>query len=54
MAHAKLHLPEKICLHCQRPFVWRKKWQRCWNEVRFCSERCKKTHKTTIDSTATL
>ncbi|MDN5542411.1 MAG: DUF2256 domain-containing protein [Acinetobacter sp.] len=24
-----------------RPFTWRKKWQRCWEEVRYCSERCK-------------
>lgn len=45
MAHAKVNLPEKICLYCRRPFVWRKKWWRCWDEVRFCSERCKKTHK---------
>nr|WP_228146597.1 DUF2256 domain-containing protein [Acinetobacter sp. ANC 3903] len=25
-----------------RPFTWRKKWQRCWEEVRYCSERCKR------------
>jgi len=45
MAHKKTQLPEKICLHCQRPFTWRKKWQRCWQEVRFCSQRCKQTFK---------
>ncbi|MGB1445984.1 MAG: DUF2256 domain-containing protein [Arenicellales bacterium] len=38
----KQNLPEKICPTCQRPFRWRKKWQRCWNEVRFCSKRCKR------------
>ncbi|NBX37934.1 MAG: DUF2256 domain-containing protein [Flavobacteriia bacterium] len=38
----KAHLPQKICLVCGRPFVWRKKWEKVWEEVKFCSERCKK------------
>ncbi|MEC7121092.1 MAG: DUF2256 domain-containing protein [Pseudomonadota bacterium] len=42
MAHQKPNLPEKICLHCQRRLVWRKKWARCWDEVRDCSERCRR------------
>ncbi|UVW36380.1 DUF2256 domain-containing protein [SAR92 clade bacterium H455] len=37
----KSDLPSKICPVCERPFVWRKKWQRCWDEVRFCSVKCK-------------
>ncbi|MCH2055138.1 MAG: DUF2256 domain-containing protein [Thalassotalea sp.] len=45
MAHKKPFLPEKVCLHCQRPFAWRKKWQRCWDEVRFCSKRCRSEYK---------
>lgn len=32
--------PEKICLACGRPFAWRKKWERDWNNVRFCSNAC--------------
>ena len=35
-------LPSKICLRCGRPFSWRKKWERCWAEVKFCSERCRR------------
>ena len=35
----------KNCEQCGRPFTWRKKWERCWDEVRFCSEKCKKEHK---------
>ncbi|WP_394183497.1 DUF2256 domain-containing protein [Marinomonas posidonica] len=42
MAHKKPHLPEKICLACQRPFTWRKKWERDWQHVKYCSVRCKK------------
>ncbi|AGM43901.1 DUF2256 domain-containing protein [Aeromonas hydrophila] len=38
--HRKTHLPEKICPVCQRPFSWRRKWANCWEEVRYCSERC--------------
>ncbi|MAS95756.1 MAG: hypothetical protein CMO55_21345 [Verrucomicrobiales bacterium] len=38
----KQHLPEKICLVCGRPFKWRKKWESCWDEVKYCSERCRR------------
>jgi hypothetical protein len=40
MAHRKPHLPVKICVVCGRPFEWRKKWSRCWNEISTCSDRC--------------
>jgi hypothetical protein len=39
---SKSNLPEKICIVCQRPFTWRKKWQDCWDEVKYCSERCRR------------
>lgn len=42
MAHKKVNLPEKICPVCHRPFAWRKKWQRNWNELVYCSERCRR------------
>ncbi|OQX36550.1 MAG: DUF2256 domain-containing protein [Oceanospirillales bacterium LUC14_002_19_P2] len=32
----------KTCAVCQRPFTWRKKWTRCWEQVRYCSERCRR------------
>jgi hypothetical protein len=38
----KANLPSKICIKCNRPFSWRKKWERSWEEVKFCSEGCKK------------
>ncbi|WP_394650986.1 DUF2256 domain-containing protein [uncultured Acinetobacter sp.] len=41
----KQHLPEKVCEYCQRSYTWRKKWERCWDEVRYCSERCKREAK---------
>nr|WP_235183048.1 DUF2256 domain-containing protein [Schleiferia thermophila] len=38
-------LPTKICPVCQRPFTWRKKWEKVWDEVRYCSDRCRKYRK---------
>jgi len=35
------NLPVKTCEVCARPFTWRKKWERCWDEVRTCSNSCK-------------
>jgi hypothetical protein len=37
----KADLPEKICATCGRPFNWRKKWEKVWDEVRYCSDRCR-------------
>ncbi|WP_298402218.1 DUF2256 domain-containing protein [uncultured Chloroflexus sp.] len=39
----KGQLPAKICAACGRPFEWRKKWARCWEEVRYCSDRCRQS-----------
>jgi hypothetical protein len=41
----KENLPQKICVVCNKPFTWRKKWERVWNEVKYCSERCSKNKK---------
>ncbi|WP_160131021.1 DUF2256 domain-containing protein [Kordia antarctica] len=38
----KTHLPSKLCKVCQLPFNWRKKWERVWDEVQYCSERCRR------------
>jgi len=37
----KADLPEKICPQCGRPFAWRKKWERDWEQVMHCSQACK-------------
>ena len=41
----KSNLPQKICLQCGLPFVWRRKWEKSWLEVKFCSDKCKKSRK---------
>jgi hypothetical protein len=37
----KATLPSKTCATCGRPFAWRKKWARVWDEVKYCSDRCR-------------
>lgn len=33
--------PQKICPVCGRPFAWRKKWERDWESVVYCSDKCR-------------
>lgn len=47
VAKTKGGYPPKVCEYCGREFEWRKKWERDWDSVRYCSERCKKTAKST-------
>jgi hypothetical protein len=38
----KSDLPTKFCPVCDRSFSWRKKWERDWDSVVYCSERCRR------------
>ena len=33
--------PTKLCVICGRPFQGRKKWKTVWDDVKYCSERCR-------------
>ncbi|AIJ37245.1 Zinc finger protein [Flavobacterium psychrophilum] len=26
---------------CNKPFAWRKKWEKVWDEVKYCSDKCR-------------
>jgi hypothetical protein len=39
----KSSLPSKTCARCGLPFSWRKKWERGWAQVKYCSERCRRS-----------
>ncbi len=39
----KSDLPTKTCPVCGLPFRWRKKWERDWDSVVYCSERCRRS-----------
>ncbi|MBP6496687.1 MAG: DUF2256 domain-containing protein [Psychrobacter sp.] len=47
MAHKKVNLPQKICPVCQRPFSWRKKWEKDWEQVIYCSDKCRRGKRAT-------
>jgi hypothetical protein len=49
---SKADLPRKNCLVCGLPFTWRKKWAKCWDDVKYCSERCRRRRATAKDSVA--
>ena len=37
----KQALPSKPCAACGRPMSWRKRWARTWEQVLYCSDRCR-------------
>ncbi|MEM1422555.1 MAG: DUF2256 and DUF3253 domain-containing protein [Planctomycetota bacterium] len=40
--------PDKICVICGRRIEWRKKWERDWETVKYCSKSCRSR---TLDGT---
>ena len=42
MKRRKSEMPSKVCPVCGLSFSWRKKWEKNWNEVKYCSERCRR------------
>eukprot|EP00542_Grammatophora_oceanica_P009367 CAMPEP_0194027226 /NCGR_PEP_ID=MMETSP0009_2-20130614/1398_1 /TAXON_ID=210454 /ORGANISM="Grammatophora oceanica, Strain CCMP 410" /LENGTH=274 /DNA_ID=CAMNT_0038666201 /DNA_START=204 /DNA_END=1028 /DNA_ORIENTATION=- len=41
----KEHLPTKVCVTCNRPFTWRKKWEKVWDDVTTCSKSCNRERR---------
>ena len=39
----------KPCVSCGRQIEWRKKWERNWAEVRYCSDACRRSKPTSVD-----
>ncbi|GAA1882713.1 DUF2256 and DUF3253 domain-containing protein [Lapillicoccus jejuensis] len=42
-------LPTKTCASCGRTITWRKKWERSWDDVRYCSDACRRRGVTDVD-----
>ncbi|WP_076682097.1 DUF2256 domain-containing protein [Microbacterium sp. RU33B] len=38
----KAALPSKTCATCGREMTWRRRWASNWDELRHCSERCRR------------
>jgi hypothetical protein len=41
--------PPKICRVCGRAIQWRRRWARCWDRVRYCGGRCRRTRLDATD-----
>jgi hypothetical protein len=41
----KSYLASKPCEQCGREMVWRKVWAKNWAQVKYCSDACRKTSK---------
>ena len=39
----------KVCQSCGRVMSWRKSWARTWDEVRYCSDACRRRKVTDVD-----
>ncbi len=39
----------KTCASCGRVMTWRKQWAKNWNEVKFCSDACRKRKVRSVD-----
>lgn len=37
----------KICVSCGREIEPRKKWEKNWDEIKYCSDRCRRNKKPT-------
>jgi hypothetical protein len=46
---APSNLPEKPCVACGRRITWRKKWERDWEHIRFCSDACRRHRVKDVD-----
>ncbi|WP_432511769.1 DUF3253 domain-containing protein [Kineococcus sp. SYSU DK001] len=38
-------LPTKDCAVCGRTITWRRKWERDWDAVKYCSDACRRRAK---------
>ena len=41
----------KACATCGRTFSWRRKWAQSWEDVRYCSARCRGRRNHPVDRT---
>ena len=40
---------EKTCASCGRRIEWRKKWEREWESIRYCSNACRRAKVSPVD-----
>jgi hypothetical protein len=41
--------PDRSCVACGRRITWRRKWERDWEQVRYCSAGCRRRGVDAVD-----
>ena len=41
---------EKVCVRCGRTMQWRAKWAKNWEQVKYCSDQCRRARVTATDT----
>jgi hypothetical protein len=41
--------PDRTCASCGRRIEWRQKWAKSWDDVRYCSDACRRRKLTSVD-----
>lgn len=53
MAHSRrtsaAHPADKVCASCGRRIEWRKKWEKNWDDVKYCSDTCRRRKVSATD-----
>ncbi|ADI30493.1 DUF2256 domain-containing protein [Methylotenera versatilis] len=44
----KSSLPSKICAQCGLSMTWRKSWAKNWDEIKYCSDKCRTLSKAKV------
>ncbi len=44
-----MSVPTKPCEVCGRTITWRRKWERDWDGVRYCSQACRRSGLAPVD-----
>jgi hypothetical protein len=39
----------KLCIVCHRPMTWRRKWAKTWEQVKYCSDACRRNKSSKLD-----
>ena len=41
---------DKVCVRCGRTMQWRAKWAKNWEQVKYCSDQCRRARVTATDT----
>ena len=49
LCHILVVKEERICKRCGRGIEWRKKWEKVWDSIQYCSDACRRQRVNAVD-----